>query len=85
MDGPRWHGGRGDCPECNGTGYVIVMPPGGETMMPLKRNLKHWGEPRQMRCGFCGGDGRVDEWPCKPGEDPVEWFMERKRKLPFKG
>ncbi len=75
----RW---RGRCPECHGTGFVFVMDE-GPGMLPLKRHGTHWGKPRKMRCGMCGGDGRIDEWDVGPigaHVDPDDWYMQEKRK-----
>jgi hypothetical protein len=57
--------------------------PDDPTMLPLKRHGTDWGKPRKMRCGVCGGDGRIDEWEASvigSHNDPAVWYMKQKRK-----
>ena len=82
-DDARQVHGRGTCPECHGTGFVFVMADGPD-VLPLKQQGANWGKPHKMRCGVCGGDGRIDEWDTGAGglhSDPADWYMREKRKL----
>lgn len=82
------HQGPGhECPECNGTGVVLVFPHRGDAA-PLrdvlgKDEFRAMASPYTERCGVCGGDGWVgplDELvDYKPV--PIEWLLDEKRRL----
>jgi len=83
------------CPECHGTGFVLVAP---TRHQKLFSSQKEWSEiyaPGQSRlpddldhckrsCAICGGDGRIDPEDIQEIPDFDRWytkdFKERMRR-----
>jgi hypothetical protein len=80
------HQGPGhECPECHGTGIVMVFPHRADAH-PL-RDVYEPGKvhadmamPYTERCGFCGGDGWISpqEELVAGGPDPRDWINDKR-------
>ena len=76
-----------ECPECNGTGVVLVFPHRG-VAKPLsdligKDEFRETAMPYAEPCGVCGGDGwisRIDELT-GDHQTPVDWLLNEKRQM----
>ncbi|MGY4748643.1 hypothetical protein ACVNHC_02150 [Pannonibacter sp. Q-1] len=79
------HQGPGhECPECHGTGIVMVFPHRSGAH-PLKdfyerSKMQEMAMPYSERCGFCGGDGWISprEELVAGASDPRDWINDKR-------